>query len=427
MKLRMGVKVREKVKGSGAWWVFVHHRGRRTSVKVGSKRAAEKVAEEIEARITLGKSPLQQRRPTTPRLEDYWNHFKATYLSTAVRDSTRASYQHNFKNHILPDFGSQPLDQISVSQVERFIAKLVVEKGLAKDTVDTIIKQLRRLFNYARKRKVVSENPASGLGQLYSQAPVRHERIDPLNPREVTVFLRKSRKHSPQHLALFLAAIHTGLRQGELVGLQWGDIDWNGQYLLVRRSIDRVHRKITHTKNSRIRRVDLPDELLCELAALRRVRKQYWLSKGNNRMPDWVFHNEDGGWLDASNLVRRHFKKCLTKAELHERRFHDLRHTFASLLLTAGAPIAYVSEQLGHSSIELTVKRYGHLTPGANRPFVNNLPGLKTAPYAHPGRKHVSTGRVSKVDKSKEIKRIGGAGNGIRTRDFNLGKVALYH
>ena len=108
-------------------------------------------------------------------------------------------------------------------------------------------------------------------------------------------------------------------------------------------------------------------------------------------------------------------------------RFHDLRHTYASLLLTDGAPIAYVSEQMGHSSIELTVKRYGHLIPGANRSFVNNLPGRKSAPYTHPASKQTSEPYSTKVRKFKRIKRKDGAGKGIRTPDFNLGKVALYH
>lgn len=76
---------------------------------------------------------------------------------------------------------------------------------------------------------------------------------------------------------------------------------------------------------------------------------------------------------------------CLRDAGLKRRRYHDLRHTFASLLLTAAAPIAYVSEQMGHSSIELTVKRYGHLQPGANRGFINNLPGAKN-PTQHTNR-----------------------------------------
>jgi len=80
--------------------------------------------------------------------------------------------------------------------------------------------------------------------------------------------------------------------------------------------------------------------------------------------PEWIFANEQGNWFDASNLREREFDQCLKKAGLHGRRLHDLRHTYASLLLTDGAPMSYVSEQMGHQSIELMVKRYGHLIPG---------------------------------------------------------------
>lgn len=95
------------------------------------------------------------------------------------------------------------------------------------------------------------------------------------------------------------------------------------------------------------------------------------------KLPKPIFCNEEGGYGDGANIAERHFHRCLRDAGLNRRRYHDLRHTFASLLLTAGAPIAYVSEQMGHSSIELTVKRYGHLQPGANRGFINNLPGAR--------------------------------------------------
>jgi len=157
----------------------------------------------------------------------------------------------------------------------------------------------------------------------------------------------------------------------------------NGKYLVVRRSIDRVHRKVVPTKTKRIRRVDLSDELLAALKDHMRQQKEAWLKRespeGGTRkpQPEWLFSNEEGSWLDMSNLRNRHFKTCLKKAGLHQRRFHDLRHTFASLLLTNGAPIAYVSEQMGHASIQLTVKLYGHLQPGANRHWMNSLPGAE--------------------------------------------------
>jgi integrase len=145
--------------------------------------------------------------------------------------------------------------------------------------------------------------------------------------------------------------------------------------------------------------VDLSDELIAGLRELERNRKAECLAKGQNEIPEAVFCNEVGGRMDAANVSERHFHKCLKKAGVRRIRFHDLRHTFAGLLLSYGAPIAYVSEQLGHSSIEMTVKRYGKLLPGANRRFINTLPGAnglpKSAPQAHP--EQTAPSRVSQA------------------------------
>lgn len=174
------------------------------------------------------------------------------------------------------------------------------------------------------------------------------------------------------------------------MALEWGDIDWKGKFLSVERSYNRIHRKVVPTKTKKHRRIDISDELLEAFQSLRKNRLEAWFGKDKtdlveaglwddiSKLPKVIFCNENGGYLDQANLVGRHFLRCLQDAGLKRRGYHDLRHSFASLLLTAGAPIAYVSEQLGHSSIELTVKRYGHLQPGANRKFINKIPGRNT-------------------------------------------------
>jgi integrase len=412
----MGVKVKEKVKGSGVWWVFINHNRRRKAKRVGEKKAAIKVKEVIEARIKLGE-PIEDK-PDLPTLEEHWNRFKKTYLATAVAESTASSYQTNFTVHIIPFLGKLRLDEITPARMEEFIADLVVNKKLAKMTIWTIMRELSRLFTHAMKHKLITENPASRLGDLYSQAPTRHEKIEPLTPEEVPSFLAAARAPmssetrkvkvirngavefqsipgkrdwSLERYTLFLFAIHTGLRAGEQVAAEWGDIDWKGKFLSVERGYDRVHRKVVPTKTKKHRRVDLSDELLEALQSLRKDRLEAWFSRNKAslveaglwddtaKLPKAIFCNEDGRYLDRVNLTDRHFFRCLQAAGLKRRRYHDLRHTFASLLLTAGAPIAYVSEQMGHSSIEMTVKRYGHLQPGANRKFINDLPGSKAA------------------------------------------------
>ena len=126
--------------------------------------------------------------------------------------------------------------------------------------------------------------------------------------------------------------------------------------------------------------MDLSDALLEALRDHRRAKRQEWLKKGVNELPEWVFANEEGNPRNMNNLTVRHFKKCLEAAGLRTIRFHDLRHTCASLLLQNREPMIYVKEQLGHSSIMMTVDVYGHLEPGRNRDAVNQLPTIEDAP-----------------------------------------------
>jgi integrase len=94
----------------------------------------------------------------------------------------------------------------------------------------------------------------------------------------------------------------------------------------------------------------------------------------SEEIPEWVFCNQEGGRLDTNISATRALHRCLEEAKLRQIRLHDLRHTFASLLIQNGESLAYVREQMGHSSIKVTVDIYGHLVPRANRQAVNRLP-----------------------------------------------------
>jgi len=370
----MGVKVREKIKDSGIYWVFVAHQGRRTSRKVGDRKAAREAARKIQARLTLGAAAFPEKKKSpAPTLSTYCERFQKNYMPGALKDTTRESYTTSFRLHILPEFGKLHLDEIDRGKMEEFVAGLM-RKNLARDTIRLIIAALGTLYEHAIQHKVVRENPTRNLTKLYKQAPVKHDEIQPLTAEEVGIFLKATlnRKYSKQHYALFLTAIHTGMRSGELAGLQWGDIDWNSKYVTVRRSI--VNGKVTQTKTNRIHKVDLSDAVILALQELKRTRQAEWLKEGENTIPEWVFCNERGNPIDMRTLKRRHFKKVLAKAELRKIRFHDLRHTFATLLITQGESLAYVKDQLGHSSIKMTVDTYTHWIPGSNRQAVNRLP-----------------------------------------------------
>ena len=269
--------------------------------KYDSEDEAEAVAAAVRQKIALGELDLaamkekkvKQEEAKVPTLAEYYQRFTRVYLETSVRQGTRDRYATSFDKHILPEFGYLPLNEIAREKVKDFVALLVhkryqrrvkvktyavpgkmrnptityktTEKPLSKTTIRIILSQLTAVFSHAVEEQVITVNPATRLSKFYNQAPVVHEEIEPLTSEEVPVFLSAvlSRPASKQHYPLFLCAIHTGMRAGELIGLQWQDIDFRGKFIQVRRCITRG--RIEPTKTGKRRRIDMSDALLNEL------------------------------------------------------------------------------------------------------------------------------------------------------------------
>lgn len=175
------------------------------------------------------------------------------------------------------------------------------------------------------------------------------------------------------------------MRLGELLGLHWRDVDWNGKFIEVRRSY-KIGR-LGPTKTGKSRRVDVSDQLMAALKDLYLRRQKETMAQGRGEVVAAIFHR-DGKQIEQ-NFIRRIFKRILIKAGIREIRFHDIRHTYASLLLSNGESPVYVKEQLGHTSIQMTVDIYGHLIPGSNRQAVNRLDTQSSATYTQPQRRDV--------------------------------------
>ncbi len=208
------------------------------------------------------------------------------------------------------------------------------------------------------------------------------QEIDPLNHEEVALFLETCATYYPEHYPFFFTAFRTGMRLGELLALKWEDVDWHGKFILVRRSYKRG--RLTPTKSGKQRRVDMSDQLISILRDFYLTRKKEALEAGIGKVEDFIFHRR--GKPMEQNSIRYPFKRILEKAGLRKIRFHDIRHTFASLLLSAGASPVYVKEQMGHSSIQITVDIYGHLIPSSNREMVNRLDTQPAATYPQPAK-----------------------------------------
>jgi integrase len=181
----------------------------------------------------------------------------------------------------------------------------------------------------------------------------------------------------PRHYPLFLLLARTGLRIGEALALQWGDIDFNGRFITIQRGISRG--KIETPKNGKSRRVDMSLQLTQALKSLKdqgvtQIVVPITRSEETAKEPsEWVFTNGLGGLIDVNNWRRRVFNKALKKAGLRKIRIHDLRHTYASLLIQGSESLAYVRDQLGHHSIKVTIDIYGHLAPEGNKQAMDKL------------------------------------------------------
>jgi integrase len=192
-----------------------------------------------------------------------------------------------------------------------------------------------------------------------------------LNPDEARRLLEAA-SDSPLE-ALYVAAIGTGARFGELLGLRWEDIDLRRGAMSIQRTLVDVNGKLktSEPKTSRgRRRIELPDFVT---DALRRHRQQ---QAAEPHPKAWVFADGNGGPLRKSNVLRRSFRPLLKKARLPQIRFHDLRDTAATLLLAQGVHPKAVQERLGHATIAITLDTYSHVLPSMQRDAADQLHAL---------------------------------------------------
>jgi integrase len=367
--------------------------------------------------------------PTFDSCADQWIE---DYARIECKTSNADGYEGVLRQYLRPRFGTKRLDEIKRNDIKALINDLV-GKELSRNTIRNALCVIRGLFNQAIEEELLESNPAARLGRFTRSAKTAETKGVALTTREVQQFLKAAREICPDYYPLLLMAVRTGLRRGELVALQWGDLQLGGngdhsdRFILVQHNY--VRREHTTTKSKKARRVDLSRELRRVLVDLRDKRLlEAYLAGKNDISDELVFRSPEGATLDPDNLYHRIFLPVLAKAGIRKIRLHDLRHTFGSLLLQSGASIVYVKEQMGHSSIQVTVDTYGHLIPGANVSFVDRLDEVpaeeaeanahQSAPPAHQRETEILP------DLMQVVEEIGGGG-WTRTNDLRIMRPSL--
>lgn len=277
-------------------------------------------------------------------LEQFLNQWLEERAEGTIRPRTRENYAGVIRNHRVPELGNVRLNQLTPQHVQRLLNKKT--SAGSPHLVRNIRAVLRAALGQAVKWGMLVRNVAV----LVETPKVPQSNVEPFSIEEARCLL--SSVEGERLEAVFVVTLLTGMRRGEVLGLQWDDVNFDAKQLRVTGNLQRVAGRLQRaepkTDESR-RTIDVPQMVLDSLRVHRTAQKEERLKAG----PAWV----DGGYVFTTRLgtpieprnVYREFVAAVAKAGLRPQRFHDLRHCFATLQLAEGVPLRVVSERLGHT------------------------------------------------------------------------------
>ena len=330
------------------------------------KEVAQKLRQ-ITAEIDRG----TYQEPEKMTLREWLDIWVTEYLGN-TKPHTRKSYISIINNHINPALGAVSLSALTPIQVQRMINGIrstkptMLHQKVNPKTIKNVHGVLHSALSQAVQCGLLRSNPAD-----HAVLPRRFRaEIHVLEAERITEFLRAIEGHRYQYL--YLLDLLTGMRQSELLGLQWEDIDWEKGCITVKRQLQFLGGKegyrYTTPKSNKPRIIVLPDVAIRALEKQRALQKQLadFFQEGWSNPDHLVFTDELGGHI-KHDVVYRNLKRIFAGMGLPDLRFHDLRHSYAVLSLQSGCDIKTVQENLGHYAAAFTLDTYGHVTDQMRR------------------------------------------------------------
>ncbi len=382
----MGVTVRQK---DGAWWVFVCHNKHRKAKRVGSgepgRRAAKAAAEKIQAKLALGDVGIFDA-PEKPTPVPTFAKIAAEWERVTVpgwKRGTVITYGKALRSRLLPTFGKLPISEVTADRVEAWWTK-TREEGLSRGRLAALRRLLRAICRRAVSLGLLQSNPAERIeGRLGRDQGEIQKKADYLTAEDLTTFLGTAERVCPKEYPIFLVMGTCGLRVGEAVGLQAGDLDGPGLRLHIRRTVRRGY--VDSPKSGKAGIVDVPASTMAVLARIREIRQAEAAVRGTEAR--WLFPGATWTTMpETPEMVQNVMRRVLKAAGLRRIRPHDLRHTYATLAIQAGVPLLAVSRQLRHASISTTADIYAHAVPGGNRAAAEVMEAILAGNQTQPPR-----------------------------------------
>ncbi len=325
-----------------------------------TKKEAERAMVEKIAEINRG-DYIEPAKMTVKELIDTW-------LYDEVRHNRKIAtfdiYKSITKNHIIPRLGNIPLNNLTTFHIHQFL-KSLLNKGVSQKNAMYIIRTLKVVLNWAVDMHLISKNPAANIKVTIKSTG---SEMKVWTDEQVKYFLMTARES--RYYPAFYLAVATGMRLGELLGLKWLDIDLDRGVISIRRILQHSSEGLKlyeQTKTAKSRRlIDISSSTVEVLRKHRIKQKEEMAQKNYQNGDDLVFSTRSGNPINPRTF-REAYYRVIKKAGLPPIRFHDLRHTHATLLLQQGVHPKVVSERLGHTSINMTLDLYSHVIPSIQK------------------------------------------------------------
>ena len=327
-------------------------------------RTKAETAEKLKAAIDAS-AEMDDTKKRDYKVAEWLEVWLEDWAKMSLRPSTYQTYKGFLKNHIGPKIGKTPLEKLTSLEIQRLYKELLESgrvpskesrckpKGLAPKTVRNLHQMFSSALDVAAAQRLIRSNPAKGC----TLPRVERQEMQTLTPDQLAAFFQEAKRSGVYEL--YYLDLATGLRRGELLGLKWTDIDLQRKTMRIQRSIARQNGSVGEaplkTKNA-YRTLPLSEDAVG-------VLKEQKKKAGDS---PYVFPSPAGGPMSPDSVLHR-LQRVLKRAGLPRIRFHDLRHTFATLALQNGVDVKTVSGMLGHYSAGFTLDTYAHVTTSAQR------------------------------------------------------------
>lgn len=366
---------------------FRDRQGERHRKSFATQKEAKAALDEKRVAVRSGEYISPRSIPSFKDMAELWFENKkinAGKNGKPVKETTLDHWQNHIDGYLTPAFGDYRLDQLTTAAIEKRRLEWRDEDKLSPISVNKLLTTTTAIFNEAVRLGKIKHNPASnaqrlGVGSVEASekenSEVRAEEV--YSPAELRRLIDGAEVGF--HRTMIFTVAMTGVRHGEALGLQWGDIDMVAGKITVRRTWPDKWREeepifyVPKSKNG-VREIPIAAELV---QALKRWKLSCPVSKW-----DLVFPKRDGSPQDRKSVLRGGLYPAIRRAEVKKLDMHALRHTFASLLLSQGTPITEVSSYLGHADPQITLKVYSHWIPRTKTDSISRLTGMVLNPNA---------------------------------------------